>query len=155
EPSPAALRYSSSMLRRTFLQTASALTAAKLVSAAETPVKLGFDTYSLRAFKWKAHQLLDYAGKQRLDTIQISSLDDYESRDPKYLQQIKDQAARLNIQIDGGTGCICPTARAFKKDGPPARERVLEGLRISKAVGARSMRCYLGGSPDRLTPGGI
>jgi sugar phosphate isomerase/epimerase len=147
------------MLRRTFLQSVSGAAAAACTAipaaGEETPVKLGFDTYSLRAFKWKAHQLLDYAGQQKLDTIQISSLDDYESREPAYLQKIKDQAARLRIQIDGGTGCICPTARAYKKDGPPARDRVLEGLRISKAVGARSMRCYLGGSPDRLTPGGI
>ncbi|HEY1341995.1 MAG TPA: TIM barrel protein [Bryobacteraceae bacterium] len=143
------------MLRRTFLQALSAAAAAPLASAQRAPTKLGFDTYSLRAFKWKAGQLIDYAAQQKLDTIQISSLDDYESHDPAYLQKVKDQAARLNIHIDGGTGCICPTARAYKKDGPPARDRVLEGLRISKAVGAHAMRCYLGGTPDRLTPGGI
>lgn len=28
------------------------------------PIKLGFDTYSLRAFKWKAPQLVDYAGSR-------------------------------------------------------------------------------------------
>ena len=34
--------------------------------------------------------------------------------------------------------------RRFRKNGPPARERVLEGLRVAKAVGATSMRCYIG-----------
>ena len=149
------------MYRRSFLKTASgALAAAGLAApspAAEdaAPIKLGFDTYSLRAFQWKAPQLLDYAAGLKLDTIQISSLGDYESLEPAYLAKVKDQAQRLGIQLDGGTGCICPSSRSFSKNGPPARERVLEGLRVVKAVGGRVMRCYLGGSADRLSDGGI
>lgn len=155
------LRYSVSMYRRSFLKTASgALAAAGLAApspAAEdaAPIKLGFDTYSLRAFQWKAPQLLDYAAGLKLDTIQISSLGDYESLEPAYLAKVKDQAQRLGIQLDGGTGCICPSSRSFSKNGPPARERVLQGLRVVKAVGGRVMRCYLGGSADRLSDGGI
>ena len=142
-------RYSNSMLRRTFLGAIPAAAALAVADAQESPVKLGIDTYSLRAFKWKAEQLLDFAAQQKLDTIQISSLDDYASREPAYLQKIKDQATRARITIDGGTGCICPSSQSFKKDGPPAGQRVLEGLRIAKAVGARSMRCYMGSSRDR------
>ena len=126
--------------------------AAPAPAAAEgsaAPIKLGFDTYSLRAFQWKASQLLNFAASLKLDTIQISSLGDYESLDPAYLRKVKDQADRLHIQIDGGTGCICPSSHAFAKNGPPARDRLLEGLRVAAAVGARSMRCYLGGSADR------
>ena len=142
------------MLRRTFLQTLpAAAVAASTASAADTPVKLGFDTYSLRAFKWKAPELLNYAASQKLDTIQISSLDDFESREPAYLQKIRDQAARANIAIDAGTGCICPSSHSYKKEGPPARDRLLEALRISKAVGAKAMRCYLGSTADRAAPG--
>jgi sugar phosphate isomerase/epimerase len=141
------------MKRRTFLGTMPVAAAALAAPAPQdVPIKLGFDTYSLRAFGWKAGQLLDFAAQQKLDTVQISSLNDYESREPGYLQKIKDQAARANIVIDGGTGCICPSSKAFNKNGPPAPERVLEGLRVAKAVGARSMRCYLGGTPDRLGP---
>jgi len=88
-------------------------------------------------FNWKAPQLLEYAAKLQLDTIQFSSMGDYESFDPAYLQKVKDQANRLHIQVDGGTGCICPSSRAFAKNGPPARDRVLEGLRVAKAVGAK------------------
>ncbi len=139
------------MRRRTFLGTLPAAAAAIAAPAPDdVPIKLGFDTYSLRAFGWKAGQLLDFAAQQKLDTIQISSLNDYESREPAYLQRIKDQAARANITIDAGTGCICPSSKAFSKNGPPAEERVLEGLRVARAVGAKSMRCYLGGSPDRV-----
>lgn len=149
------------MRRRTFLQTIPAATMAVTAAEAEpvpandSPVRLGFDTYSLRAFNWKIPQLLDYAASQKLDTIQISSMGDYESYEPAYLQKVKDQAARHNIMLDAGMGCICPLSKSFSRNGPPARDRVLEGLRVAKAVGAKSMRCYLGASSDRLGAPGI
>jgi sugar phosphate isomerase/epimerase len=141
------------MVRRRFLQSvATAAGAASLSAGEQTGVKLGFDTYSLRAFRWKAPQLIEYAASQKLDTIQISSLGDYESLDAAYLAKVKDQAARSGIVLEGGTGCICPSSHAFSKNGPSARERVLEGLRVAQAIGAASMRCYLGTSADRLGP---
>src|SRR5690349_2315944 len=147
------------MRRRTFLQTISAAAVASAAPAEPpadaVPVKLGFDTYSIRAFNWKAPQFLEYAASQKLDTIQFSSMSDYESYEPAYLQKVKEQAARLRISIDAGMGCICPLSKSFSKNGPPARERVLEGLRVAKAVGASSMRCYLGASADRLGQPGI
>jgi sugar phosphate isomerase/epimerase len=136
------------MLRRTFLK--SAPTAAAL--AAGTPsagIKLGFDSYSIRAFQWKAFQLLDYAASQQLDTIQLSSLNDYESLEPAYLQQVKDRAARLGLTLDAGMGCICSTSASYnKKEGEPTAY-LEKGLRVAKAIGASSMRCYMGASADR------
>jgi sugar phosphate isomerase/epimerase len=149
------------MLRRSFLggltaaAVSSALTGADAAPADPSPVKLGFDTYSVRAFQWKAGRLLDYAASLKLDTIQISSMGDYESYEPAYLQQIKDQAARLNLQIDAGMGCICPLSKSYSKKGPPARDRILEGLRVANAVGAKSMRCFQGAGADRLGEPGI
>jgi sugar phosphate isomerase/epimerase len=144
------------MNRRNFLQTLSAAGAAFLpASAADVPVKLGFDTYSLRAFKLRGTQLLDYAASQKLDTIQFSALEDYGSLDTANLTKVKDYAARLNISIDSGMGCICETSKSFKKGDRPAREQLLEGLRASKTVGAKMMRCYLGSWEDRLGDGGI
>lgn len=141
------------MLRRTFLQTIPlAATALSPASAAETPVKLGFDTYSLRAFKWKGLQLLEYAASQKLDTIQFSALGDYGGLDAANLQKVKDRAAQLNLWIDSGMGCICETSKSFNKSGRPAREQLLEGLQVAKAVGAKAMRCYMGSSDDRLGP---
>jgi sugar phosphate isomerase/epimerase len=141
------------MLRRTFLQTlpvaAAALNAAP---ADDVPIKLGFDTYSLRAFKWKGLQLLDYAASQKLDTIQFSALDDYGGLDEANLQQVKDHAAKLRISLDSGMGCICETSKSWKKGARPAREQLLEGLKVAKTVGATAMRCYMGSSEDRLGP---
>ncbi len=113
-------------------------------------IKLGFDTYSIRAFHWKAIQLLDYAAGLKLDTIQLSSLGDYESLEPAHLRQVREHAARLGIEIDAGTGCICPSSASYKREtqGDPT-DYVLKGLKVAQAVGAGSMRCYMGSAADR------
>jgi sugar phosphate isomerase/epimerase len=141
------------MLRRAFLQTVPGAAMALAAPATEEiPIRLGFDTYSLRAFKWKGLQLLEFAASQKLDTIQYSSLDDYGGLDQPNLLRIKDRARQLNISIDSGMGCICETSKSWKKGARPAREQLLEGLRVAKTVGATAMRCYMGSSEDRLGP---
>jgi sugar phosphate isomerase/epimerase len=140
------------MRRRTFLQTAAGLSAWAAAAAEEPPsgIRLGFDTYSIRAFQWKALQLIDYAAGLKLDTIQISSLDDYESLEPDHLAKVKEHAAKAGIILDGGMGSICPLSTSWNaKNGDP-KEHVLLGLRVSKAIGATSMRCFLGQGADRL-----
>ena len=137
------------MLRRTFLKSAPPAAALAAATPSTAGIKLGFDTYTVRAFKWKAIQLLDYAAGLELDTIQISSLNDYESLDPSHLRQVREHAARLGLEIDAGMGCICPSSASYnKKEGKPA-EFLERGLRAAKAVGASSMRCYMGSQADR------
>jgi sugar phosphate isomerase/epimerase len=112
-------------------------------------LKLGFDTYSLRAWKWKDIQFLDYAAQLNLDSVQISSVNDYASLDPAHLAKVKDHAARAGLTIDGGTGCISPTTKSWNaRNGDPAAY-LLQGLRAAKAVGAASMRCFIGSPTDR------
>jgi 3-oxoisoapionate decarboxylase len=139
------------MTRRTFLQAGPAAAAVAAVPPANGPgLKLGFDTYSIRDYKWKALQLLDYAASLKLDTIQISSTNDYEGLEPAPLQKVKDTAERYGISIDAGTGCICPSSSSYRRatQGDPA-DYMRKGLRVAHAVGSKSMRCYLGASPDR------
>src|SRR5262249_48339234 len=104
---------------------------------------------------WKVPQLLDYAASQKLDTIQLSSMADYESYEPAYLRKVKDQAARLRLSLDAGMGCICPVSKSYQKNGPPVRDRLLQGLQVAAAIGAKSMRCFMGASADRLGEPGI
>jgi 3-oxoisoapionate decarboxylase len=117
------------MRRRTFLRTAAGSAMAQ-AGIAQTPpakrigdgIRLGFDTYSVRAFRWKDIQLLDYAAGLKVDTIQISDSADYSSLDPKHLQQVRDHANRLGIQIDAGIGYICPISKSWKPgNGTPTR----------------------------------
>jgi sugar phosphate isomerase/epimerase len=141
------------MHRRKFLQTAGAIAALPQASRAQAApgagILLGFDTYSLRAFHWKDIQLVDYAAQVGADTVQISDSGDYASLDPAHLAEVRDHAARAGIRIDAGIGCICPLSKSWnEKDGPAAR-KVVDGLKVAKAVGARSMRCFMGSSADR------
>jgi 3-oxoisoapionate decarboxylase len=144
------------MQRRTFLQTAAGSAMAQAAAAQDVPknrlgegIRLGFDTYSVRAFKWKDIQLLDYAAGLNVDTIQISDSADYSSLDPKHLQQVKDHGDRLGIQIDAGIGCICPISKSWKAGNGSPEQVAINGLKVAKAVGARSMRCVMGGMEDR------
>ena len=75
-----------------------------------SPLKLGFDNYSIRALNWKAPQLLDYAASLRLDTVLFSDLDVYESLSDEYLRGIKSKADDLGIEIQAGTGGIDRTS---------------------------------------------
>ena len=136
------------MRRRTFLQAAPGAAMAAAAGVGEG-IRLGFDSYSIRSLEWKAMKLIDYAGSQKLDTLQISSLDDYESLEADHLQKVKDRANKLGMKIDGGIGCICPTSVSWSpKFGQPG-EYVLKGLNIAKAIGATCMRCFIGTAADR------
>jgi len=122
------------------------------LSAATAPgegIRLGFDSYSIRDFHWKDIQLLDYAASLKLDTIQLSGLSDYESLDAEHLAKVKEHAERVGIAIDAGIGCICPLSHGWNpREGNPT-EFLAKGLRTAKAVGAHSMRCYMGARGDR------
>jgi 3-oxoisoapionate decarboxylase len=121
----------------------------KIVARMTASLRLGFDSYSLRAFRWKAPQLLEYAASLKLDSVQLSSLNDYDSLEPAYLKSVKEQAERLGLTIDGGIGCICSTSKSWNpKEGTPV-QYLEKGIRACEAVGARSMRCFLGAAADR------
>ncbi|MGE5570532.1 MAG: sugar phosphate isomerase/epimerase family protein [Rhodospirillales bacterium] len=137
------------MLRRTFLQTAGGAAAASAYPAPAARIKLGIDPYSIRDLRWKALDLLNYAGNLKLDAIQFSSLNDYESLEPAHLQKVREDAERRGIQIDAGVGCICPTSSAWNPATGDAVQYVLKGLSVARAVGSKSMRCFLGSGADR------
>ncbi len=118
-------------------------------------IRLGFDVYSVRAFHWKAMQLVDYAARLRLDTIQISSTNDYESLEPQYLEKVRNYAVSKGLKLEAGTGCICPTSTSYNPKSKDPVAYITEGLRVARAVGANSMRCFLGSRPDRFENGPI
>ncbi len=109
------------MRRREFFLSSLA-TSLAAVKAQSPTLKLGYDTYSLRAWRMKALEHLDFAGKHGCTAIQLSSLDDFESLEPAHLAKVKARAAELNIVIDAGTGCICPTSKAYSaRNGDPVQ----------------------------------
>ena len=127
----------------------------KTTAPMKMKLKLGFDNFSIRAMKWKAHALLDYAASLKLDSILISDLDAYESHETPYLNEVKAKADDLGIQIHAGTWSICPTSKFFKDKWGTAEEHLALGIRVAKTLGSPVIRCILGMGDDRKTEGGI
>jgi 3-oxoisoapionate decarboxylase len=118
-------------------------------------IKLGFDNFSVRALGWKATQLLEYAASLKVDTVLFSDLDVYDNHTEKHLKEIKAKGDDLGIEIQAGTGSICPTSNTFNKKFGTAEEHLALVIRVAKALGSKVARCYLGNSNDRKTEGGI
>lgn len=136
------------MTRRAFLKSASALSAAPAAATA-AKVPLGLDAYSVRAFRWKALELIDFAARLKLDALQLSAPGDYESLDAGYLRRVRDHAAEAGIALDAAIGCITPTTKSWGKRSGRPEELIAMGLEVAKALGAKTMRCFVGSTADR------
>jgi 3-oxoisoapionate decarboxylase len=146
--------------RRTFLAAAGAATLAGLhrtAGAAETgKMKLGFDNFSIRAFDWKAPQLVDYAASLNVDTLLLSDLDVYESLEADYLSKVAAQAKEAGVEVQAGTGSICPTSKSYnEKKWGKAEDHARLLIRTARQLGTLVARCYLGSRRDRDGEGGI
>lgn len=151
----------SASTRRDFLKTTAAAGAALAAGlpvraqAAPRQTKLGFDNFSLRAFGWKAPQLIDYAAAQNLDSLFITNLDALEQFDDAHLADVKARARDRGVDLLLGSWSICPTSKAFRNNYGTAEEHLRLGLRLASALGSPVFRCVLGTREDRKTDGGI
>lgn len=141
----------SALLPRAFAADAPATTA----PVRHRGIKLGIDNFAMRAMKWKAPALIDYAASLKTDSLFITDLDAFEKQDDGYLTDLKKKAADLGIQIQLGSWSICPTSKSFKNTWGTAEEHGALVLRMAKALGSPVARFILGAGNDRSTPGGI
>ena len=120
--------------RRGFLASLAAIGATSLADsanglgmAAPRKLKLGFDNFSIRAFDWKAPQLIEYAASQKVDTLLISDLEAYESLDEDYLKRIRAQADRAGIENIGDRWLeFAPSpVRSIRSQSPGFPRRIL------------------------------
>jgi sugar phosphate isomerase/epimerase len=119
-------------------------------------MKLGFDNFSVRAFDWKAPQLVDYAGSLKVDTLLLSDLDVYDSLEADCLKKLAAQAKELGVELQAGTGSICPTSTSYnEKKWGRAEDHARLLIRTAKQLGTPVARCYLGSRRDRDGDGGI
>jgi sugar phosphate isomerase/epimerase len=96
---------------------------------------------------WLSHRLL--RRRVRWGRGLSSDSADYASLDPAHLANVKAHAAQLGLEIDAGIGCICPVSKSWKAVGKTPEQVTIGGLKVAKAVGARSMRCFMGSMDDR------
>jgi sugar phosphate isomerase/epimerase len=124
--------------------------------AAAPDIKLGIDNFSVRTCGWKAPRLIQYASSLKVDTLLMSDLEVYESLEDSYLEQIRAQAAQVEIELQVGTTSICPTSGSYdaKKWGP-AEDHARLLIRTARRLGSPVARCYLGNRGDRQGDGGI
>ncbi len=150
--------------RRAFLGSLAAIGAAGLAgparglcqTAERRQIKLGFDNFSIRAFNWKAPQLIEYAASLKVDTLLLSNLDVFESLEADYLKKIRAQADRAAVELQVGTGSICPTSRSYnEKKWGKAEDHARLLVRTASRLGTPVARCYLGSGRDRNSEGSI
>lgn len=118
-------------------------------------IKLGLDNFSVRAMKWNASQLVDYALALKTDSLFITDLDSFESFEEPYLKGLRKKAEDNGLQIHVGTWSICPTSKSFRTNRGTAEEHLALGIRVAKALGSPVIRVVLGSGEDRKTEGGI
>ncbi len=145
------------MNRRSFLAQSLAATAAASLSPAATGSKLalGLDHFAVRATGWKAADYINYAASLKLNTIFLSELGVFENFEDAYLQSLKEQAHRANLQIYVGTGSVCESSNTWKPANGTGADHLALTIKIAKALGSPVARCYLGNQKDRHTDGGI
>jgi sugar phosphate isomerase/epimerase len=124
-------------------------------AGAKRGIKLGFDNFSIRALRWKAPRLIEYAAEQKLDTVLLSDLDVYDDLGDAALGELRAKAGDLGIEIHAGTGSICPSSSSFRSNRGSADEHLRLVIRVAKALGSPVARCYLGSRRDRRGAGGI
>lgn len=118
-------------------------------------IKLGLDNFAVRAMKWKADALIDYAASLKTDSLFITDFGPFENFEDGYLRDVRKKAADKGLQIQLGSWSICPTSKAFKKDWGMAEEHLRLGIRMAVALGSPVFRVILGTGADRQTAGGI
>src|SRR4051794_11117512 len=87
-----------SIPRREFMKTFAVIgtgivSGANAFAEVSPKIKLGLDNFSVRAMKWNASQLIDYAASLKTDSLFITDLDAYESFEESYLTNLRKKAA--------------------------------------------------------------
>lgn len=140
------------MMRRTFLAAAAA---APGFAAPAPNVRLGMDLFSLRTQGWTAFEHLDYCAKWKAKVVHFSEIRFLGSLEDDHLRKVRDHAEKLGIEIEIGMRSVCPTSKAFDPKLGTAEEQIVRMLHAASVAGSPIVRCFLGTSADRTTPGGI
>ena len=119
-------------------------------------VPLGVCDHALRTLRPTADDLVDYAVRHRLDAVQLNTLRALVNRgDDNYLARLRSRAADEGIGWTVGVGSISERSTRFSTRYGDARETLLEGIRVSAALGSPIVVCRIGTIEDRYTDGGI
>lgn len=116
---------------------------------------LGLDTYSLRALGWTAFQQLDFCAAHGVQVAHFSEPRLIGSLDRAHLERVRAHADALGISLEIGMLSICPTSGIFDPAPGTVDEQLARIVDAAVIAGSPLVRCVLGNTFDRRTPGGI
>jgi 3-oxoisoapionate decarboxylase len=116
---------------------------------------LGLDTYSLRAQGWTAFQQLDFCAAHGVRVAHFSEPRLIGSLDRAHLERVRAHADALGIALEIGMLSICPTSGIFDPAQGTADQQLARVIDAAVIAGSPLVRCVLGNTFDRRTPGGI
>lgn len=140
------------MDRRSFLGVAAATPLAAMSN--QSKVKLGIDLFSLRGQNWTPTQYLDYCAARQVQVVHFSEIRFIGSLDPQNLRTVREQAARLGLEVEIGMKSICPTSKMFDASQGTAEQQLEGMIESAHIVGSKIVRAVLGSADDRR-PGPI
>ena len=119
--------------RRSFLKTASLAGAGAALAGQDhaladhhakaevkTKISLGYDNFAVRAMKWKAPQLIDYAAELECDTLFITDFGPLEKLDDdKYLGDLAKSAADKGVNFCSARGRSARPPNVSRTTGAP------------------------------------
>jgi sugar phosphate isomerase/epimerase len=117
--------------------------------------RLGLDTYSLRAQGWTAFQQLDYCAARRVKVAHFSEPRLIGSLERPHLERVRSHADALGVDIEIGMLSICPTSGIFDPSQGSAEDQLLRVIDAAVICRSPLVRCVVGNTFDRRTPGGI
>ncbi|HUX55658.1 MAG TPA: TIM barrel protein [Bacteroidales bacterium] len=118
-------------------------------------IPLGLCNHSLRGMLLNTQQLMEYAIKQKLDSVLLNTFQPFESLEPGYLSGLSKMAKNNQVSIYIGIGSISEKSAAFSDKYGNAEELLMKGIRVASAVGSPVVGCRIGTIEDRYMDGGI
>jgi sugar phosphate isomerase/epimerase len=126
-----------------------------MTNSSAAPPRLGLDVYSLRFLNWDAFGVLDFCAAQRVKVVHFSEPRLLGSLDRAHLQHVRDRADALGLDLEVGMLAIAPTSGIFDAAAGTPEQQLTRTIDIAVALGSPLIRCVVGNSFDRRTPGGI
>ncbi len=117
--------------------------------------RLGLDTYSLRSQGWTAFQQLDYCAARGVAVAHFSEPRLIGSLERPHLERVRSHADALGVDIEIGMLSICPTSGIFDPSQGSAEDQLLRVIDAAVICRSPLVRCVVGNTLDRGTPGGI
>lgn len=120
-----------------------------------TKIPIGLCNHSLRSMRLNADQFIEYATKQKLDSILLNTFQPFESLEKDYLTKLKDKAQDAGVSIYTGAGSISEKSTKFSNKYGTPKELLIEGIRVATLVGSPIVGVRIGALDDRYLDGGI